>query len=129
MELGFSIAVLDLSLFVYDNGLWHAYLLLYIDYILLARNDFRFIQLLISQLDQYFKMMDLGLLSYFLGLEAHPIVIGLYLTQTKYMLDLLQHTSFLHAKPANSPATPHAPDFTSCLIADHPSYYRSIVGA
>ena len=47
------------------------------------------IQELKDFLSQLFKMKNLGLLSYFLGLEITHSTDGLYITQAKYISDLL----------------------------------------
>lgn len=44
---------------------------------------------LITSLNDKFSLKDLGLLSYFLGIQAFMLSSGLLLTQTKYIDDLL----------------------------------------
>jgi len=48
-------------------------------------------------------MKDLGNLHYFLGVEANYANGDLYLSQTKYITDLLLRTQFQDTKPINSP--------------------------
>ena len=54
-------------------------------------------------LGQHFQTKDLGTLRYFLGIEVARSSQGLYLSQRKYVLDLLSKTSLLGARPANTP--------------------------
>ena len=49
-------------------------------------------------------MKELGPLHFFLGLEAIYSSSGLYLTQTKYTMDLLHRTKFQDVNPISSPA-------------------------
>jgi hypothetical protein len=42
-----------------------------------------------KQLVDTFDMTDLGLLHYFLGLQVLPLSDGLFLSQSKYVMDLL----------------------------------------
>ena len=48
-------------------------------------------------------MKDLGDLHYFLGVEVQSNDKGLFLSQTKYALDLLQQASMTNAKPISTP--------------------------
>ncbi|CAL8134140.1 unnamed protein product [Prunus armeniaca] len=61
----------------------------------------------ISQLQDYlateFEMKDLGGLKYFLGIEVARSQQGIFLSQMKYVLDLLTDTGMLDCKPADTP--------------------------
>ncbi|XP_028068686.1 uncharacterized protein LOC114271255 [Camellia sinensis] len=48
-------------------------------------------------------MKDLGLLSYFLGLEISHDPSGYFLTQAKYTIDLLAHAGLTNYKTASTP--------------------------
>ncbi|CAL9021815.1 unnamed protein product, partial [Prunus brigantina] len=48
-------------------------------------------------------MKDLGDLKYFLGIEIARSTIGIFLSQRKYVLDLLTETGMLGCKPADTP--------------------------
>lgn len=71
------------------------YLLIYVDDILIMGNRSYDISWMIAHLSQLFSMKDLGLLHYFLGIDATRTTMGLHLCQSKYILDLLHHTEFL----------------------------------
>ncbi|XP_057991650.1 uncharacterized mitochondrial protein AtMg00810-like [Hevea brasiliensis] len=72
---------------------------------------------------------DLGLLKYFLGIEVMRSKKGIFLSQRKYVLDLLTETGKLGAKPCSAPMTP-----TLQLLAgdselfEDPERYRRLVG-
>lgn len=53
-------------------------------------------------------MSDLGIVSYFLGLEVKQTETGLQISQKKYVTDLLKEYNILHCKPANVPLLPSA---------------------
>jgi len=57
----------------------------------------------ITQLQQVFKLKDLGNLYFFLGIQAIRSSQGLHLRQSKYILDLLSKSKMLGAKPYSSP--------------------------
>lgn len=71
------------------------YLLIYVDDILIMGNSSYDISRMIAHLSQLFSMKDLGLLHYFIGIDATRTTMGLHLCQSKYILDLLHHTEFL----------------------------------
>ena len=74
-------------------------------------------------------MKDLGPISYFLGIEVHHTSSGLFLSQAKYIMDLLTRAGMTGAKPVSSPAASNAK--LSHALGDpltNPTEYHSIVG-
>jgi hypothetical protein len=65
LQLGFIEAETDTSLFVYHKGADMAYLLLYMDDIVLTASSLPILQRIISALKQEFPMKDLGRLHHF----------------------------------------------------------------
>ncbi|KAB2595380.1 hypothetical protein D8674_030830 [Pyrus ussuriensis x Pyrus communis] len=88
------------------------------------------IQQVIRSLTSEFDLKDLGELHYFLGIQITRTDSGLFLSQSKYIQDLLQKTEMLEAKPCDTPCLP-----STRLLKDdglpynNPTAYRSIVGA
>jgi hypothetical protein len=56
-----------------------------------------------EHLSREFEMKDLGSLKYFLGIEVSRSKKGIFLSQRKYALDLLQETGMSACQPATSP--------------------------
>lgn len=54
-------------------------------------------------LQSEFDMKDLGGLKYFLGIEVIRSNQGIFLSQQKYVLDLLKETSMLGCQPIDTP--------------------------
>lgn len=72
---------------------------------------------------------DLGPLSYFLGVEVFPHEQGLFLSQKKYIGDLLARANMSNAKAISTPMVSHPPltlDDGSPL--PNPTEYRALVG-
>jgi histone deacetylase 1/2 len=130
LELGFEESKADYSLFIYRDGNIFLFLLIYVDDILLTGNSSAHIDTLIGQLNKQFSMKDLGPLNYFLGIELQHTTLGLHLTQTKYVHDLLKRTQMEDAKPLSSPAVSgkRLSLHDGELLPD-PTTYRSTVGA
>jgi hypothetical protein len=72
LTLGFVEAKSDTSLFVFRSGSDAAYLLLYVDDIVLTASSPALLCRIISALQQEFSMKDLGVLHHFFGLHVHP---------------------------------------------------------
>ncbi|GKB91415.1 ribonuclease H-like domain-containing protein, partial [Tanacetum coccineum] len=76
-RVGFQHSKTDSSLFVFHRGSDIAYLLLYVDDIILTASSSAFLQRIIASLHSEFAMTDLGSLNYFLGISAQRSASGL----------------------------------------------------
>jgi hypothetical protein len=81
VTLGFVKAKLDTSLFIYHHGAQTAYLLLYVDDIVLIASSQSLLRCIITSLQQEFAMKDLRVLHHFLGVTVEPRASGLFLHQ------------------------------------------------
>ena len=100
LQLGFSQSKSDYSLFTKGKDQSIVALLVYVDDIIIARSSSIAIANVKQQLQTHFKLKDLGILHYFLGLEIACSKAGIFLSQRKYTLPLLKDTIFLGCKPA-----------------------------
>ncbi|GKE37602.1 ribonuclease H-like domain-containing protein, partial [Tanacetum coccineum] len=75
-----------------DNRYPHhvAYLLIYVDDIILTSSCPTLLQQIIGSLNNEFDMTDLGVLNYFLGIFANGTRTSLFLSHKKYALQLLE---------------------------------------
>jgi hypothetical protein len=78
-------------------------LIVYVDNIMLNVNDNEEIQRLKNYLASEFKIKDLGNLKYFLGIELSRSRHGIFLSQLKYVFDLLNETRMLGCKTIDNP--------------------------
>jgi hypothetical protein len=101
--LGFVASASDVSLFVYKNGFQLAYLLLYVDDIILTASSPDLLQSLTARLHSEFAMTDLGDLSYFLGISVTRSATGQQLSQRQYAIDLLQCGGMAECHPTTTP--------------------------
>ena len=81
--------VSNASLFIKKDSKYVLFVLVYVDNILIIGFDTDALHACIKDLDTYFSLKTLGSVNYFLDFEAHRDVTGIYLTQSKYSLDLL----------------------------------------
>jgi hypothetical protein len=78
---GFTASASDTSLFIYKEGADFAYLLLYVDDIILTTSSTRLLRHLTELLHSEFAMTDLGDLHHFLGISVTCSKDGLFLSQ------------------------------------------------
>jgi hypothetical protein len=83
---GFTSSRCDTSLFIHHSSAGTAYLLLYVDDIVLTASSTILLQTIISSLKSEFSMTDLGPLSHFLGISVSRSSAGLFLSQRQYAL-------------------------------------------
>ena len=73
------------------------------DDIIITGDDKEEICTLKEQLSREFEMKDLGRLKYFLGIEVLKSKGGIFISQRKYIYDLLAETSMVDRKPTETP--------------------------
>lgn len=127
-RIGFVHSRCDSSLFIYHQGIHLAYLLLYVDDIVLTGSSSKILSHIISLLSTEFSMTDLGDLHHFLGISTTRSVDGLFLSQKQYATEILDRVSMYNCKLVSTPADLSAKlDGTGTPIAD-PTLYRSLAG-
>ncbi|KAG7560254.1 Ribonuclease H-like superfamily [Arabidopsis thaliana x Arabidopsis arenosa] len=128
--MGFIQSKADSSLFIFRKNRDYAYLLLYVDDILLTASTTDLLQRIINKLKSEFPMTDLGKLRHFLGIKADFNAKGLFLSQTVYAEDIITRAGMADCKPLATPV-----DLKSKLSIDdgeeidNPTYYRKLAGA
>lgn len=100
---GFRHSKYDPSLFLKHTPVGIIILLVYMDDILITGNDVVGITSLQSFLQKSFCMKDLGPVTYFLGIEVHRCSKGIYLSQKKYIDDLVSQAHLIDDKEIATP--------------------------
>ncbi|XP_066333888.1 uncharacterized mitochondrial protein AtMg00810-like [Miscanthus floridulus] len=129
VQLGFRATRSDSSLFVLHRGGHVAYLLLYVDDIVLTGTSSTLLRTVIDRLRAEFTVRDMGALSFFLGIDVKRTKDGFYLTQDRYAEDILEREGMTNCKPVATPI-----DAKGKLPADGPAVndahtYWSLAGA
>lgn len=129
LQIGFKKSLSDPSLFILHSDTITAYVLVYVDDILVTGCTQLIIQKIIQALASRFSLKDLGRLNFFLGVEFLPHPDGIVLSQSKYISDLLHDTN-MH--DSNGVATPMCSTSPLLVIQGEPpldvTEYRKILG-
>jgi hypothetical protein len=130
-SFGYSIGSYNSALFIRCTDQRTILLLLYVDDMIITDDDITGIQELKQFLNQHFEMKDLGPLSYFLVLEiSFSSSDGYYLTQAKYISDMLSRANLTNSKIVDTPT-----ELNTCLTPDDGeplhdfALYRNLVGS
>jgi hypothetical protein len=129
-QQGFVLSAYDFVLFLRTTGAGIILILLYVDEMIITEDDLFGIRDLQYFLSQNFEMMDLRQLNYFLGLEVTLGSDGYYLSQEKYVSNLLSKSGLTDSKTCTSPLEP----YIRLLATDDESLpdatlYRQLVGS
>ncbi|XP_020523422.1 uncharacterized protein LOC110007339 [Amborella trichopoda] len=103
-------------------------ILVYVDDIIIIGTDVSTIESIKQFLHNQFKLKDLSPLQYFLGLEVARSKKGIFLSQQKYTLDILEETELLGTKPVSFPMEQNLKLTLDDepLFSDPSSYYRLV---
>lgn len=129
LAYGFTHSSADHCLFYLHTSAYTLLLLVYVDDILIIGSNNTAITYLIDTLHHKFSLKHLGLVNYFLGIEALLKSSSITLTQTKYAKDLLSKTGLLDSNPCPTPIFPGLK--LSLKDSDpfsDPSLFRSVIG-
>ena len=119
----------DYSLFTKKQGSSFTCILVYVDDLIVGGNSEAAIKDAKFFLSQQFHMKDLGDIRYFLGLEVDRSEKGIFLSQRKYMLDLLQEYHLEKCRPLKLPMDTHSKlTPTTGTVLAQPEKYQRLVG-
>ncbi|KAK3030496.1 hypothetical protein RJ639_038802 [Escallonia herrerae] len=110
-------------------GVVQVNVLVYVDDLIISRNNHAAIQRFKTYLSECFHMKDLGALKYFLGVEVARGPEGIFLCQRKYALDITSEVGLLGAKLASVPLEQnHQLALATGPLINDPECYRRLVG-
>ena len=98
------------------------------DDIVITGSDSKGILSLKSFLHIHSHTKDLGMLKYFLSVEAMRSKQGIMLSQRIYVLDMLSETGKLGVKPCSTPMAPNVQLIKEGELFEDPEIYKRLVG-
>eukprot|EP00253_Pinus_taeda_P029735 PITA_29735 len=102
---------------------------LYVDDVIFTRNDDQLIKNFKSVMKEEFEMTDMGFLRYFLGIEVYQNENGIFISQARYVNEVLSRFNMQEYKAAITPTVMGLKLSREDSSKDFdPSLYKSIVG-
>ncbi|KAE8667725.1 hypothetical protein F3Y22_tig00112383pilonHSYRG00494 [Hibiscus syriacus] len=131
VDLGFQSSRADNSLFIKHSGRTSTYVLAYVDDIIVIGGKNEDVEQVVKMLGEKFSLKDLGTLNFFLGIEVKCVDGALFLSQKKYIMELLEKSRMIEATAT------HTPMVTSVKLSsnnagsllENAREYRSLVGS
>jgi Reverse transcriptase (RNA-dependent DNA polymerase) len=128
-KYGFDQCDSNHTLFIKRKGDKLTMLIIYVDDMIITGNDEEEMHRLEEKLSQEFETKNLGRLKYFLGIEVMRSEEGIFLSQRKYVLNLLKELGMLECKPTDSPMVPNTKfEVKPDQIPENKERYQRLVG-
>jgi hypothetical protein len=128
--VGFAASHHDHARFVHTSPCRRTLILLYVDDMLIMGDNHEYIAFVKARLSEQFHMFNLGPLSYFLGIEITSTANGYYLSQRKYIHDLLDRAGLTDHRSVDTPMELHTHlRATDGVPLEDPTQYRHLVGS
>lgn len=128
---GFTRCLHEYALYVksYANGSI-LFVCLYVDDLIFTGNDSSLFEEFKKAMSSEFEMTDIGLMSYYLGLEVKQMGEGIFLSQERYAKEVLKKFNMLGCSPVNTPMEcgMKLSKFGDGEKVD-PSFFKSLVGS
>ena len=84
----------------------HLIISLYVDDLIYTGDDEKMMSEFIESIMKEFDMSDLGKMRYFLGIEVVQFDGGVFISQTKYVTEVLRRFGMEHSNPVENPMVP-----------------------
>ncbi|GJR76677.1 ribonuclease H-like domain-containing protein, partial [Tanacetum coccineum] len=120
---------IDTLLFIFHRGLDIAYLLLYVDDIILTASSIALLQRIIALLHNEFTMTDLGSLNYFFDISAQRSTSGMFLSQSKFAEEILERAHMQNYNPCKTLVDTESKLGLDGDPVSDPTLYRNLAGA
>ena len=119
---------MQITLFFKHNRGKIAVLIVYVDDIMVTGDDSEEIAHLKAQLAQAFEVKDLGYLRYFLRIEVAHSSKEIFLSQRKYILDLLTEIGMFGCQPIATPIEQNHRLVADTGVPVDREHYQRLVG-
>ncbi|KAI3757856.1 hypothetical protein L6452_05399 [Arctium lappa] len=130
LENGFERGVIDKTLFTKRKKKDILLVQIYVDDIIFGSTRDNMCKEFEDLMHQRFKMISMGELTFFLGLQVQQKSDGIFICQSKYVQDILTKFGFSDSKPASTPMETHK-QITADLEGEDMDvhHYRSMIGS
>ncbi|KAK3012400.1 hypothetical protein RJ639_010565 [Escallonia herrerae] len=103
---------------------------LYVDDLIVTGNNLKMFEEFKEEMAREFEMTDIGLMSYYLGIEVRQREDGIFISQEAYAKEILKRYRMVYCKPVKTPV--------ECGVKVskhgegdniHPTFFKSLVGS
>eukprot|EP00253_Pinus_taeda_P025601 PITA_25601 len=130
LENGFEKCEGESTLYIKEKDGKFLIVVLYVDDVIFTRNDDYLIENFKTIMKEEFEMTDMGLLRYFLGIEVEQNGKGIFISQAKYVNEVLERFNMQDSKAAITPTMMGLKLSNEDSSKDFdPRLYKSIVGS
>eukprot|EP00253_Pinus_taeda_P035853 PITA_35853 len=130
LENGFENCEGEPTLYIKENDGKILIVVLYVDDVIFTGNDDYLIKNFKAVMKEEFEMTDMGLLRYFLGIEVEQSENGIFISQAKYVNEVLERFNMQDSKAAITPTVMGLKlSKEDSSKGFDPSLYKSIVGS
>jgi hypothetical protein len=102
-EKGFKKGIVDINLYIKSKGDNLLVVLVYVDDIIFGCTNESFVQWFANSMKTEFEMSMIGELSYFLGLQVKQSSAGIFISQEKYLKEMLKKFQMEDSSPVSTP--------------------------
>lgn len=130
LSLGFIRSPVEHAVYMKNSGNARLLVGVYVDDLIITGSSAEEVAMFKEQMKDMFSMSDLGLLSYYLGIEVAQAEDGISLCQSAYALKILEKTGMLDCNPCQTPMEERlklSKNGEGPKV--DPTYYRSVVGS
>ncbi|KAI3681115.1 hypothetical protein L6452_35898 [Arctium lappa] len=130
LENGFERGIIDKTLFIKRKKKDILLVQIYVDDIIFGSTKDYMCKEFEELMHKRFKMSSMGELTFFLGLQVKQKKYGIFISQSKYVQDILTKFRFSDSKPASTPMETHK-QITADLKGEDVDvhHYRSMIGS
>jgi hypothetical protein len=131
IQLGFKRSENKATLYLKqdEDGL-QLVILLYVDDMLVTGSNVKLLVEFKKEMQDVFETSDLGIMNYFLGMEIHQCSSGIFVSQRKYVVDILKKFKLESCKKVATPLAQNEKiSKNDGEKLEEPSAFRSLVGS
>ena len=130
LDNGFDKCDSETTLYIKESDGKILIVVLYVDDLIFTGNgDFLIVDFK-QVMKSEFEMTDLGLLRYFFGIEVKKILNNIFISQVKYVADILERFKMQNSKPAPTPTVMGLKlSKEDCNSDANPTLYKSMIGS
>ena len=129
LSIGFVKSLSEATLYVKHKEIFFLIVSLYVDDLLVTGDDIRLVEEFKQEMMQVFEMTDLGLMSYFLGIEIKQNEDDVFICKKKYAKEILKKIQMEECKAVSTPMNQKEKlSKEDGVDKVDEGYYRSLIG-